>query len=624
MGSACGSRSLPGQKKVSAVAPSPKAKAAAPSSSTSSGSSQPKAFPPKAAAQSAFPPKASPPVARSGAASKAAFPPKAAPAPKSTAKPLRKVDLAELESEDLEVVREALCNALRQNVRNEATQKAEARLRAERQLPDDWDIATYCAGHRLEGASGGRAASAVVAYQEQDQSVVQAVQKLFDTTYRKVYTRDRRGAPIADRFVVQSVQRVYNDQVWREYMAQKTKIQEVTGTSVEPVPDGTQTMNTIEKDKIQAFPQLDESINEAWLFHGTTEQATTGIAENDFRLDLTGSNAGTLYGQGIYLAENASKSDEYGEGPKGPAGEEQMEAGFEAPRPPPGPPPPLFRESYIVVCRSLLGRINYNDEQRPDADALQKSCLGGGYDSVVGDRLKLNGTYRELIVYNDDCVYPEYIVKYERIFFHERFAEIYEAMLRRKKAGRFNGPTDDEKKVLESLWSVFGMPNKGKINKWQLLDLLMVIYQPPLNEAEDLDETFKQWDKNGDGKIDWNEFMDEIVQRVHDGIDCSGPDKFAQIYNDMLQRKRRNQFKGPTPEETNVLQMVWYTYAHDATSIDKMQLLELLKAINQPPQNEHEDLDQTFREIDTKRDGVIDYDEFLQEISQRVKDGIGL
>ena len=31
-------------------------------------------------------------------------------------------------------------------------------------------------------------------------------------------------------------------------------------------------------------------------------------AENDFRLDLTGTNAGTLYGKGIYLAENVSKS----------------------------------------------------------------------------------------------------------------------------------------------------------------------------------------------------------------------------------------------------------------------------------------------------------------------------
>ena len=72
-------------------------------------------------------------------------------------------------------------------------------------------------------------------------------------------------------------------------------------------------------------------------------------------------------------------------------------------------------------------------------------------DNSPLDRLKLNRTFREIIVYNDDHVYPEYIVKadffdmliedvlpvaqtnalslgqYERIFFHERFAKVYKA-----------------------------------------------------------------------------------------------------------------------------------------------------------------------------------------------------
>merc|ERR1719277_2951555 len=122
-------------------------------------------------------------------------------------------------------------------------------------------------------------------------------------------------------------------------------------------------MNFLKQQRTQALPQLDRGTNEVWLFHGTTKEAAQGIAENDFRLDLTGSNAGTLYGKGIYLAENATKSDEYGEGPKGPAGE-QMEAGYEAP----GPPPELVRDSYILLCCSTLGKVNYTDEARPDAD----------------------------------------------------------------------------------------------------------------------------------------------------------------------------------------------------------------------------------------------------------------
>merc|ERR1712187_596032 len=243
-----------------------------------------------------------------------------------------------------------------------------------------------------------------------------------------------------------------------------------------------------------------------------------GIAENDFRLDLTGANAGTLYGKGIYLAENASKADEYGEGPKGPAGEE-LEQGAEAPRPPPANTVELIRESYILVCRTTLGKVLYTDALKPDPDRLKQSCLKGDFDSVCGDRQKRNGTFREFIVYNDDHVYPEYIVKYERIFFHERFAEIYEAMRERKKRGQFKRPLDKELEVLNSLWNVYGMPNKGRINKWQLLDLLNAIGQPPENEDEDLDETFKEWDTKKDGWIDRDEFISEMTQRVNDGMD---------------------------------------------------------------------------------------------------------
>ncbi|CAK9042438.1 unnamed protein product [Durusdinium trenchii] len=280
---------------------------------------------------------------------------------------------------------------------------------------------------------------------------------------------------------------------------------------------------------------------------------------------MSGSNAGTLYGKGIYLAENATKSDEYGEGPKGPASTgEEAEMGFEAPRPPPGPPPPLVRESYILVCRSALGRVNYNDEQRPDPDRLQKSCLSGEFDSVLGDRLKLNRTFREIIVYNDDHVYPEYIVK---------------AMLDRSLAGRFSGPTKEE--GVRAVETGISEPTEEQLCSLQ------------------------EWDRKGNGKIDWDDFLAEVTQRVRDKISCSGPERFAEIYRGMLDRKRSGRFDGPDVGERAVLRMVWYQYCQNQRTIDKQQLLLLLKAINQPPANERDDLDETFKEIDTKNDGVI-------------------
>eukprot|EP00928_Gymnodinium_smaydae_P020239 TRINITY_DN17824_c0_g1_i1.p1 TRINITY_DN17824_c0_g1~~TRINITY_DN17824_c0_g1_i1.p1 ORF type:complete len:597 (-),score=72.22 TRINITY_DN17824_c0_g1_i1:314-2104(-) len=434
----------------------------------------------------------------------------------------RDVALSGLQSSDLEVVRNAINVGNKSGLSGTPEMKnAESRLRAERCIPLDWDMNTYASGRFLEGGMGGRKASTVVAYEQQPPHVVAEMQGMFDATYRKVYTRDRRGAPIPDRFAVREVVRVMNDQVWREYANHREQLRSKLAGSNPAVPDGSHTMNYLAKRRAKAsasLPALDSQVNENWLFHGTTKEAANGIAENDFRLDMTGSNAGTLYGKGIYLAENVTKSDEYGEGPKGPAGE-QMEAGYEAPRPPPGPPPALVRESYILVCRSAMGRVYYTDEQRPDADALQRKCLNGEYDSVLGDRLKRNGTFRELIVYHDDLVYPEYIVRYERVFFHESFAEIYSNMCKRKRQGTFNGPTPDEKEVLTSMWNVYGMPNKGRINKWQLLDLLTAIEQPPENEAEDLDATFQEWDTKKDGWIDCEEFLQEMTQRVNDGIE---------------------------------------------------------------------------------------------------------
>lgn len=223
-------------------------------------------------------------------------------------------------------------------------------MRKELQLPDDWDMAAFAAGKVLSGASGGREASAIIAMQEQPAHVVREFQALFNATYRKVYTRDRRGAPIPDQFVVTWVQRVMNDQVWREYSSCREKLRSKFRGSIPRVPGGTATMNHIRKRGAaaeRAFPVLDDEVNESWLFHGTNSAAAQGIVENDFRLDLSGSNAGTLYGRGVYLAEHVSKSDEYGEAPLDNA------KGYEAKRPR-GELPRLARESYILVCRSFL------------------------------------------------------------------------------------------------------------------------------------------------------------------------------------------------------------------------------------------------------------------------------
>mmetsp|Transcript_45170 Transcript_45170/g.121618 ORF Transcript_45170/g.121618 Transcript_45170/m.121618 type:complete len:103 (-) Transcript_45170:74-382(-) len=96
-----------------------------------------------------------------------------------------------------------------------------------------------------------------------------------------------------------------------------------------------------------------------------------------------------MYGRGIYLAEAFTKSDEYSRRTNA-RGERSM-----------------------LLCRCVMGRYNYVDTE-PNGKKLEASVLSGAYDSVLGDRRKFRGTYREFIFFDADLVYPAFLVWYKR------------------------------------------------------------------------------------------------------------------------------------------------------------------------------------------------------------------
>lgn len=156
-------------------------------------------------------------------------------------------------------------------------------------------------------------------------------------------------------------------------------------------------MDALEGLKTQGvFPdedkyKLNRDANEQWLFHGTNDFAANCITRGDFLVNLAGSNAGTLYGNGVYLAESCSKSDEYTkENANG--------------------------ERCLLVCRATLGFVNYIDEEVKDPSQCALSCTNGPYHSVLGDREKLRGTFKEILVYDNSQAYPEYVFWYKRIY----------------------------------------------------------------------------------------------------------------------------------------------------------------------------------------------------------------
>jgi hypothetical protein len=222
------------------------------------------------------------------------------------------------------------------------------------------------------------------------QQELESFQKLFDCSFRKKFTRDRKDGAVPDRLLVTRGQRCQNVQNWVEYARRRWEIREElkADKGLTKTIDNVKTAGVL--PMVDRF-QVDSHANEELLFHGTNDSAAESITRGDFLVNLAGSNAGTLYGRGIYLAESVSKSDEY-----------TMEN--------------HCGERCILVCRATLGYVNYTDQVAPNVDALVQSCVQGPFHCVLGDREKCRGTYREIIVYDDDQVYPEYIIWYKRVY----------------------------------------------------------------------------------------------------------------------------------------------------------------------------------------------------------------
>ena len=47
--------------------------------------------------------------------------------------------------------------------------------------------------------------------------------------------------------------------------------------------------------------------------------------------------------------------------------------------------------------------------------AIEQALKSGSYDAVLGDREASVGTYREYVVFEEDLIYPEYVVLYKRV-----------------------------------------------------------------------------------------------------------------------------------------------------------------------------------------------------------------
>lgn len=262
------------------------------------------------------------------------------------------------------------------------------------ELPPYWEkVTNESVDKNHDGVSLEEADAAVSQRVPCSNDIVTAVQGLFDNTWKDKTTRDRKFEKPPKLQVVQVI-RNENAKLYSRYFLMKKKIAELCKAKSDFQQYTCKTGEVPALQNLLATAELDPDVNEFYLFHGTSPDAANAICENDFLIKKAGSSTGTLYGPGMYFAEASSKSDEYAKCDEG-----------------------LYQGLYaILMCRVTCGHIKYSDEKDPDVqDLVDSVAVKHTHHSILGDREKCRGTYREFIVFDKDQAYPEYVVIYRRV-----------------------------------------------------------------------------------------------------------------------------------------------------------------------------------------------------------------
>lgn len=223
------------------------------------------------------------------------------------------------------------------------------------------------------------------------------MQKLVDVTYKDKATRDRKSDGMPTRLVVTQVVRMEDSKMWRRFEQKRAELALKGQPKLMAEMPGSGAFKTSPSRDAAELPsclkELTVDLNEAYLFHGSCPGGALGIGEDGFDMSRVGTNVGTMFGAGAYMAEASSKSDEYAtEDPSG-----------------------LFAGKFaLLLCRTLLGNMFYITES--NIPRIEDALATGKFQTVLGDREAAVDTYREFVVFDEAQIYPEYVIIYTRSF----------------------------------------------------------------------------------------------------------------------------------------------------------------------------------------------------------------
>jgi len=302
-----------------------------------------------------------------------------------------------------------LVKLLEKDINEESNTKALQELHdvARRQKLDDIaDLAVDAVGGNLPKdwvTNGSKRLSLLEKIPLKDDELIARIQELVNATYRgwgklgaDCSTRDRYklGNPQGASLKVEQVVHVENAANYLNFMQRRRVVENEFKALTDKGRDPHIKTWQVSFQGLRRYPTdpVEKGLNECWLWHGTSEAGVNGITDTDFDMSRAGKHVGTMFGRGIYFTESALKADEYTK-------------------------PDSRGLSPMLLCRVTLGHYYYCDAKAPwdMTETLEKACKpGGGYHSILGDRERVRGTYREFIVFDNDQIYPEYIVWYSR------------------------------------------------------------------------------------------------------------------------------------------------------------------------------------------------------------------
>lgn len=207
--------------------------------------------------------------------------------------------------------------------------------------------------------------------------------------------------PVPTGYTVLRVWRNQNLDLWTKYCAMRAAIGEECANDSIPLDHITVKSSAAPFDVLEG-EELQGRSNEWRLLHGASKEACHNVCQGNFDPALAGMGATwkeagdtwglPLYGFGFYFAEHITKADEY-------TAEDPDEPGaFTA-----------------LLCRVVGGRMNVVTDPSIDPANLESQVLDGPYHSVFGDRVSVQKKpYREVMVYDRNQIYPEFMLSYRR------------------------------------------------------------------------------------------------------------------------------------------------------------------------------------------------------------------